>query len=201
MRAIDGGTVMATSSINRPRVCALLMLVGGVVGAAVDQIHVQCGALTYRNADLLDQPWWVAPEFAIATLLMGMSLSVASRWVPLERAPAKRIGAGALWFVGMYGVSGLLYEREVLSAAVIGAFFVARLLRRRPTVFDWVCIGGFGLCGPAFESLWSSTGVFAYEVHGWMVVPIWLPLLYMHGAFLASDLANEVRDLVPRARS
>src|SRR4051812_7631186 len=55
---------------SQPVGWVLLFLAGGIGGALCDQIHVQAGVLAYAHPFVLDQAWWVAPQFGVAMLVV-----------------------------------------------------------------------------------------------------------------------------------
>src|SRR5436305_8869409 len=98
----------------------LAFLLGGVGGAALDRIHVRHGVLSYPDAS--GQPWWVAPQFGIATI--GVLASArpfadagAGAGAGDDIGPAVGIVTGAAWFVGSYAASGTLDRRHARAFA------------------------------------------------------------------------------------
>jgi hypothetical protein len=164
----------------------LAFLLGGIGGAALDRIHVRHGVLSYPDAS--GQPWWVAPQFGIATI--GV-LQSARLFADDDTDPAGRIVTGAAWFVGSYAASGMLDRRHARALAV--AFVLCAAARTARRKDRWRVLP-FSLlltaAGTGYEHFLASTGAFAYARPGLGNVPSWLPGLYLQGAPLAIDLVK-----------
>src|SRR5437764_13411562 len=99
----------------------LAFLLGGVGGAALDRIHVRHGVLTYPDA--AGQPWWVAPQFGIATIGVLESARPFAKGRADADADADdtgsavRIVTGAASFVGAYAASGSLHRPHGIAPA------------------------------------------------------------------------------------
>ena len=73
---------------------AVIWLVGGVAGAACDQIHVQFGVLAYPLPQLWGQPWWVMPNFGVGAVLIALLSQPLVRMAVARRprgAPTLRV--------------------------------------------------------------------------------------------------------------
>src|SRR5687767_6947655 len=87
----------------------------GLFGAACDQFHVQSELLSYPDPWLWDQGPWVPLNFAV------LLTALVAATVPLGRLAAARgvpdpgpgtLAADFAWFVGAYGLSGLVAPDE-----------------------------------------------------------------------------------------
>lgn len=175
----------------------VIFVLGLVAGPLLDQIHVQSGALSYEHPWLFDQAWWVGPQFALAFAGLA-AFAVAVQHHLGTRAPEPvrnvRIAQQLAWFVVAYAVTGLLWrEPELLAVVLIGALGV-RVASVRPDVPAVRTIVLLALVGTAYEATLSSIpGTFGYADTDALPVPVWLPLLYAHGApLLRSFMRNGV---------
>lgn len=164
----------------------LVFVLGAIGGAALDRIHVRNGVLSYPNAP--GQPWWVAPQFGIATV--GV-LESARLFAGDGTNPATGIVTGAAWFVGSYAASGALDRSHARALAAALVVCAAARTARRP---DRGRVAPFALtlaaAGTAYEHWLSATGAFSYARPALGKVPASLPGLYLQGAPLALDLVK-----------
>lgn len=174
-----------------------VFLLGLVAGPLLDQIHVQSGALSYEHPWIFDQAWWVGPQFALA--FAGLAACAVTVQHHLgsrtpETVPNTRIAQQLAWFVAAYVATGLLWREPALLAVVLIAGLGIRVLSVRPDVADVRTIVLLALVGTAYEATLSSIPeTFGYAGTGALPVPIWLPLLYAHGApLLRSFMRNAV---------
>lgn len=164
----------------------LEFLLGGVGGAALDRIHVRHGVLSYATPDT--QPWWVAPQFGVATI--GM-LRGARMFADDDPDSSSGLLIGAAWFASSYAASGALDRRHARALAVALALCAAARIARRE---DRRRVLPFALlltaAGTAYEHVLAGTDAFSYTRPELGNVPAWLPGLYLQGAPLAIDLAR-----------
>ncbi len=188
---------------KKPLTWARIVLLGGISGAAMDQIHVRFHVLSYASPVLGGQSWWVAPNFGLATCVIYV---LTSLWAPqAERArPAAptdtEIAALALWFVDAYAASAALQDFPATLAALYGVLFGVRLLGRKDAAAQLGLGASLALGGCAAEGLLAATGVFHYERPQLWTVPLWLPGIYVHGAPLAMGIVRRMRGLAARPR-
>jgi hypothetical protein len=172
-------------------------LIGGVLGAALDQIHVQFGVLSYppEVASFLGQPWWVAPNFGLGALLMLTAARPFASAIEgrAETPDARRYLIDSAWFVGAYLASGILKDQPLILALAYLVSWAGRIAIRRAGIPVALYSIGLGAGGAIYESTLSSTGAFTYLVPVLFRVPIWLPGLYAHGAPLAISMALTMR--------
>src|SRR5690349_19041704 len=83
---------------SQPVGWVLLFLAGGIGGALCDQIHVQAGVLAYPHPFVLDQAWWVAPQFGVAMLV----ILVGAGPFALRSHGRSRVVPDAALFLGAY---------------------------------------------------------------------------------------------------
>ena len=72
-----------------------VFVAGSVGGALLDQLHVRGGVISYKRRRFPRQPWWVAPQFGLATIailtaLLGFGLLNGGRAADVkdEKKPA-----------------------------------------------------------------------------------------------------------------
>ena len=176
-------------------------VLGGIGGAACDQIHVRFGVLVYPRVDLLGQPWWVAPVFGAAAVVVleavGPFSAQAARMLPPRGGVS--LAAQAVWFFGAYLASGIFSGHPHALVAAFGAAFLLRLAFRpdRAQIFEFGVLLAFA--GTAFESWLCSRGAFRYTHPDLGLVAVWLPGLYLHGAPLAISVGRRLRAPARRA--
>jgi hypothetical protein len=172
-----------------PKRFVFALVLGGVLGALLDQIHVQYGVLWYPKPWLWGQSWWVAPLFAASTVVV---LSGAKLFT--DGAPGTRehdVLGSALWFGAAYWASGQWHGHPIGLSVAYLVLFLMRTTHRPTLIFAVLLAAG----GVAFETMLSSTGAFRYhhpDLFG--VVPMWLAGLYIHGAPLGLAIAARMRN-------
>ena len=176
----------------------------GLLGAACDQIHVQSGLLAYPDPLLWDQAAWVPLNFAVLlTALVVVSrpvaLVAAARGLPAPSAGL--LAADLAWFVGAYGLSGLVGPDAPATLAVIyAAVWLPRVLLR-PERGLLVPYGlALALAGCTVEAVEIELGLFAYSDPDVAGVPWWLAGIYLHGAPLALDVVRRVHPVSAATR-
>lgn len=179
-------------------VCIATFVGGSIGGGLLDQIHVQGGALSYPDGGALDgQPWWVAPQFGVAILLLTIA---AWNLVPAstQRAPAWRLPLDAAAFVGVYMSSAIWWDSYPLGLIIVMLVVWGFLLMRS----EWIgqrarialCSIAVAIGGTAYEASLSALGGFGYAAPDSLGVPMWLPGLYLVGSMLLCSLVQRLRD-------
>lgn len=167
----------------------------GLLGAALDQIHVQAGLLSYPDPAWWDQAWWVPLNFAVLlTSLVAVTAPLARGRLAGEPPPGDlRLATDFAWFAGAYGLSGLIApDAPGLLAAAYLVAWLARIALRPERRF----LLGFGvalaLAGCAVEAAEIALGWFSYADPDVAGVPLWLAGIYLHGSPLALGVARRV---------
>ncbi|MBC7644961.1 MAG: DUF2878 family protein [Thermoleophilia bacterium] len=200
------GTHEARGGASSLRIAARLvatLVVTGIFGAALDQLHVQSGTLSYAQPGpgIDGQPWWVGPQFGIAItglLLAAAFLTVGPR-AGTKRTRARTLAFDTAWFIGVYVASALAHHHAYLAAGLFAGVVIARLTRMqssaelRLSASAIVFISIFAIGGVGYEQLLTSAGAFSYTSPTLGNVPIWLPMLYFTGAITAIDSAAGFR--------
>lgn len=181
-----------------PHIWLRLFVVGAIAGAAYDQIHVQARVLAYPQNDLLQQSWWVAPNFGLAAVLIAATGGWIARWaMRLQASPVedRALYTSFAWFTAAYLASALVPLSAPLMMALFALSWLARVLPRRDRLPQLAEGVGLAICGTSFEALLSSTGAFHYVRPDLGPVPSWLPGLYLHGGPLALVLLRRLQQL------
>jgi Protein of unknown function (DUF2878) len=170
----------------------IVVLVLGAIGlAACDQIHVYYGVLKYFHSGLWGQAWWVAPQFLLATFFMYLGAFFFRK--ESGEFNKKEFVISTLWFVGVYFASGVYADQPLLLAAIYLFFWILRIFfsenRKELGLFSIL----LAIAGAMMEGLISRAGLFYYTQPDFLLVPIWLPGLYLHGAFLIWNLVPWIR--------
>lgn len=163
-----------------------LFLLGGMGGAALDQIHVRAGVLSYRTPAVIGQAWWVAPQFGAAAVAIAETVRPFARGVSDPRRG--RIAVDLGWFVSSYVATGLVPRRRLTLLAILSLAFLARMKHRtdaKPVVAFALLLA---VVGTSYEHYLSESDLFSYANADLGNVPWWLPALYAQGAPLAIDL-------------
>lgn len=187
----------------RARQSLLVLVIGGLLGAACDQIHVQFQVLVYPHPDVLQQAWWVAPNFGAAALaiLLGSSPLVALARQRFAREPSVLdLAAAWIWFLTAYFASGVLQTSPTLLLTLFVTTWLARILPRAdrlPLLIHGIVLA---FIGSSVEAALSHAQLFHYLHPGVAGVPIWLPGLYLHGSPLAMSIARRLRPLAARSK-
>jgi hypothetical protein len=167
---------------------SVLFVLGGSAGAALDQIHVRTGVLSYAAPSRLGQPWWVGPQFGAAAVgILDTARFFAGR---VDDPAPGQVLSDMGWFLTSYVATGLVRRRPRALCAGLLVSFVGRI-GRRP---DWQWVAGYAVLlaaiGCWYEHRLAATHVFGYSEPALGNIPAWLPGLYAQGAPLALDLAR-----------
>jgi hypothetical protein len=184
--------------LSRARASLLIFVLGALGGALLDQIHVRAHVLVYAHPDLAGQPWWVAPQFGVAVVAIFVAAVAIARVEPggdRDRVPLA-VDAGA--FVLAYALTGVLRAHPAAIFIVLTTLWLALLFVHRDVAALATSVM-LALVGPAYESVLSGSGAFAYTTGPLVArVPVWLPGLYLVGGVLASRAARAAGVLLAR---
>ncbi len=168
----------------------VLFVLGGSAGAALDQIHVRTGVLSYPGASRLGQPWWVGPQFGVAAV--GILDTARLFAVGVDDPTPGQVLSDIGWFLASYVATGLIRRRPLALGAGLLVSFVGRISRRS----DWRWVAGYAALlaavGCWYEHRLAAIDAFEYSDPVLGNVPPWLPGLYAQGAPLALDLARSL---------
>jgi hypothetical protein len=159
----------------------LLFLAGGIGGALCDQIHVQAGVLVYAHPFMLDQAWWVAPQFGVGMLVILVGVRPFAR---RTTGPSHALPDAGL-FLAAYGATGLFHRWPAALAVGLVVAWAARLAAHRDRAVLLVFSLLLAVGGTLYEGTLARTGAFHYTRPDLYHVPIWLPGIYLNGAALA----------------
>ncbi len=171
-----------------PQMWFRLFVTGGMSGAAYDQIHVQGHVLEYPHAVFLQQDWWVAPLFGLASVVLVATGGGVARWA--ERLKPGAIGDREIvsyfgWFTAAYLASALLPIPPSALAALFAVTWLARVLPRPDRAPQLLLGVVMAVVGSSFEAWLTTTGSFHYLNPDLGAISSWLPGLYLHGGPLA----------------
>lgn len=168
----------------------LLFVMGALLGTPGDQLHVRYGALSYASGSplLLGQALWVPFLFGAAGVVLvpgyGPLLRLGGGGPP--RASRGRFAASVLWFWAAYASTALFQGAPLALTAALVIAWVARVAMAPAT--DKALAGVlYAIAGPLFESALSATGAFHYREPDLLLVPVWLPALYLHAALMTRE--------------
>jgi hypothetical protein len=168
----------------------VLFGVGALIGTAADQIHVQSGISVYpRPSSLLfGQAWWVPLLFGAAGLALASWHAVLLRLTGEQTPRASSLGVARsmLWFLAVYASTAAFQHTPLRLTLALVLVWIARVATA-PTKEK--VIGGpiLAVGGSLFEAALSSTGAFHYQHPDVLLVPAWLPALYLHASLLVRE--------------
>jgi Protein of unknown function (DUF2878) len=161
----------------------LLFALGAVLGTAGDQLHVRFGVLTYGRGSPLPfgQPPWVPLLFGATgvALVLGHAPLLRVTRGRSARATALGFALSVLWFYAAYASTAVFAAapRAVTAALVVAWGARVALAPSADAVLAGIL---YAFAGPLFESALCATGAFRYTRPDLLLVPIWLPALYLH---------------------
>jgi Protein of unknown function (DUF2878) len=167
-----------------------LFALGAVLGTAGDQLHVRWGVLAYARGSplVLGQPPWVPLLFGAAGVVLVLGHAPLLRLAPDRSARASGPGfaASVLWFYGAYACTALFADRRLALTAALVAAWGARVAAAPAA--DKVPAGVlWAIAGPLFEAALSASGAFHYRRPDVLLVPVWLPALYLHVSLMTRE--------------
>lgn len=176
---------------ENPAKLFVVLLLGGIGLAACDQIHVQYEVLRYFHNGLWGQAWWVAPQFLLATFFMYLGVLLIRK--ETSEFNERKFFFSILLFAVAYYASGLFANHPyALSAAYLFGWFFRIFFEEEKERFILFSVL-LAIAGTLAEGLISRAGLFVYTQPDFLLVPIWLPGLYLHGAPLIWNLASWIR--------
>lgn len=169
----------------------------GLLGAALDQFHVQSGLLAYPETAWWDQAWWVPLNFAVLlTSLVAITIAMLRAGLVDASPPGNgRLLTDLAWFVGAYGMSAAVApDHPDLLAAAYVLTWLPRVLARPAGERPFLLVYGVGLAlaGCAVEAIEIGLGWFSYAEPQVAGVPLWLAGIYLHGSPLALDVSRRL---------
>ena len=181
----------------------VLSLIGAAVCTVCDLNHVRTGTLRYTEPLLLGQAWWVAPNFALVFLVMGLAYALLAERLSSalgtgrSRSPgrASSFVEATTTFAFVYLVSGFANESPELLTLLFSATFLVRLAVTYERAWLFLLAVLLAAGGMGGEGALGAAGLVAYRHTDVFHVPWWLGGLYLHGAF---SLREGMRFLVYR---
>lgn len=166
-------------------------VLGGIGLATCDQIHVQYGVLKYFHNGPWGQAWWVAPQFILATFFMYIGAHLFRKEIGAFKG--KEFFISVLYFVAAYFASGLFAAWPYSLATSYFLLWVVRIYFNEEKLQLALFSVVLAVSGTLMEGLISKAGLFIYTQPDYLLVPIWLPGLYLHGAPLIWSLVSWIR--------
>ena len=168
-----------------------LGLFGAVLCVVCDHLHATHGVLTYTSVSWWEQPWWVWPEFFVATLLAVRGAQVLGRD---PRGPLRRLVADLVFFCGAYAYTSFApSEQPTVTLLVLTGAFVVRVLgegRSRSVVLHSLLLAAVG---PLCEAALARAGLFHYLHPDVLGVPRWLPGIYLAAGLATASIGQQLR--------
>jgi glycerol-3-phosphate acyltransferase PlsY len=167
----------------------VLFVLSALLGTAGDQLHVRFGVLGYARGSplLFGQAPWVPFLFGAAGVALVLGHAPLLR---LREGSARASTAGfalsVLWFYAAYAATALLASAPVVLGAALFAAWGARVAAT-PTADKVVSGVLYAIAGPLFEAALSATGAFHYRRPDLLLVPLWLPALYLHVSLMTRE--------------
>lgn len=164
----------------RPVAYPVCFVLGGLLGAAWDQLHVQAETLRYTDQTLAGQAWWVPLQFGLV-YAVGIPLFVATGDPAPTRETPRLLGLELVWATACYAATAFFDA----SPWVVFVVLLAAAFARGGSLIGlfganlWPALALVGL-GPTVEAMLSSAGLFAYTAPQIGPIPVWLPLLYVN---------------------
>jgi len=179
--------------VKRARLLPVFFVGGGIGGTLLDQIHVRSHVLRYAHPDLFGQPWWVAPQFGVAVVVILVATVRFTDRVGRGSQDAVPMLADASAFVAAYAVTGLLHRHPWLVLIALCAIWVGMTLAHRDRRMFIAISLALAVVGPIYESVLTGTSAFHYTVTPLVLrVPVWLPALYLVAGTLAGSTARAI---------
>lgn len=180
--------------IRRAGMLALALL-GAAVATFCDLMHVQTGTLVYPEPVFMGQAWWPFAAFTLAFLWMAILYRLLDRLLPAgvarheatSRGGARELTESLLHFAFVYLLSGFGNGSPVFLSAAFYATFALRFAVARERLFLSIVAVNLAIGGTLSEGAMSALGMVAYTRYDFLLVPAWLPGLYLHGAFALRD--------------
>jgi hypothetical protein len=178
------------------KAAAILAILGGTVGSALDALHVYTHTTQYTHPDFLGIAWWVPPEFALAGVAIGLARPIWERLLlrPEPSRPAWNVGFGMAMFVLAYALSGLLpFDWTTRSLVLVSIFGIVWGVCDRTPLGAFLA-GSTAFLGTATEIALVRLDLFSYLHPNLSVVAGWLPWLYTTAAISVGNLGKRLVD-------
>jgi hypothetical protein len=185
----------------------VLLLVGAVLGTALDHLHVWGGVLAYATPALFAQAIWVPPLFAGAAV--GLAEGYGHTATLLQTRPHPHSIARLVLTCGLftcgYALTAAAPAQTALHDTVLLLVLVGGWLLYTHAVDGWsrafvIHAIAAALMGTGVELLLTHLGAFHYLHPTLSTVAIWLPGLYLWGASVGRALHAALAPVTPPAR-
>lgn len=176
---------------------------GALVCTACDHLHVVFGVLAYTHPTIAGQAWWVFPLFFVsaAGALEGASTFArlfdrkrerALAGKPPAAAAAPAVAVDALAFVFAYALTSFTHAApNGTLVALVGLWWLLAVTTAKEERAQLFALSiALAIVGPGVEASLSAAGLFHYLHPDAVLVPRWLPGIYLNAAPLALSLAR-----------
>ncbi len=163
----------------------VLFAAGGVLGTALDHLHVAGGVLAYPAPAFWGEAAWVPPLFGGAAVGFALLWRLGFRGSEPRWESPRRVAIYFGDFVLAYLASVALRGTPWIALAVLVGSWLPIAVRLGPRALGYGA--AVAASGVLVEALLCREGAFHYTVAGLMgplPVPLWLAGLYLHASLL-----------------
>lgn len=168
-----------------------LALLGALIATFCDGVHVYTSTLVYPDPLWYGQPWWPFPMFTLAFLSMAITYRLVDLFMPASLVRSQSCAPGStaalvetlLLFALVYMLSGFGNTSALFLCVLFYVSFAVRLWATYERGFLLLIAILLAIGGTLVEAGISAIGQVAYTRNDMIGVPLWLPGLYLHGAF------------------
>ncbi|MHB1844388.1 MAG: hypothetical protein ACYCWW_06075 [Deltaproteobacteria bacterium] len=182
----------------RPLTTAALFLAGGLIGTALDNLHVRGRILAYPLPAFAGEALWVPLLFGAAAVALVWNHRLLFR-DGQPRGSALQFGIALLAFGLSYALTVALRTRPWLVLVLLASAWLLSV-RTSPRLILYGL--GVALIGPLVEAALCHVGAFRYLARGTIPglgVPLWLPALYLMASVATAKLDLAFFPPVPMA--
>jgi long-subunit acyl-CoA synthetase (AMP-forming)/HEAT repeat protein/dienelactone hydrolase len=177
---------------------ALLFLLGGLGGSVGDYLHYVWGVIEYPvTATLSVYVWWGFALFGSATLALVYGHRLWMGWWDAKPQAATWLEAtlASILFLEAYAATAVFSASPLALTIGLSALWMLLAGLKKDSKGAFVSYAFLAaIIGVSFESGWSSLGNFSYTQPFYpLIVPAWLPPLYLLAAYLGSTLDRYLR--------
>jgi hypothetical protein len=164
----------------RPAAIPVCLVLGGLLGAGWDQLHVQAETLRYTNTAIAGQAWWVPLQFGLV-YAVGIPIFVAAGDPAPTRDTPRLLGGELVWATACYAVTAFFDSMPWVAFGILAAAALSRAGTLKLNLeANFVPALTLIVLGPVTEAMLSASGVFEYTTTQLGPIPAWLPLLYVN---------------------
>lgn len=172
----------------------ILFLLGASMGAGFDYLYTVFGVSGYTTPTVGNLPWWVFPEFGLATVLIGFSHPWCDTRLhrPQTNQSWGEIFFDILCFGFVYLLSAALSSHPILCSLTLFTGGILMWVASDKTWQGVLLAIITAIIGTGFEMTLSASGQFFYTHPHFWGVPFWLPLLYASASMAVGNLGRKL---------